>query len=127
MNENDFLDVVHDKRACSERQKHVEEGAENESIFAVIEQDGVELSRARLLGEVTIGRGKSCDIRLMSNALARAHARVFYSQGRFIVVDLDTTNGTFIDEKRVTKPQVFDENECVQFGDYVLRIIREGA
>jgi len=101
------------------------EGAEKESIFVVIEQDGVELSRARLLGEVTVGRGKSCDIRLMSNALARAHARVFYSQGRLIVVDLDTTNGTFADGRRITLPTIIGEKSHVQLGDYALKIVRK--
>ncbi|HUU01902.1 MAG TPA: FHA domain-containing protein [Myxococcota bacterium] len=44
-----------------------------------------------------IGRGKGADILIQSNRIARAHAAVFLlNDHRLVVVDLETTNGTYV-------------------------------
>jgi len=44
-----------------------------------------------------IGRGKTADVVVHSNRVARAHAAVFMlNEERLVVVDLQTTNGTYV-------------------------------
>jgi len=44
-----------------------------------------------------IGRGKTADVFVHSNRIARAHAAVFMlNEERMVVVDLETTNGTYV-------------------------------
>jgi diguanylate cyclase (GGDEF)-like protein len=59
--------------------------------------------------ETVIGRGKEADIRIDDAGVSRAHARVVTGeggQGRTIVEDLGSTNGTFVDGKRVDRSEL---------------------
>lgn len=53
---------------------------------------------------LTIGRGCDCDIQLIHDGVSRRHACITTdSDGRHVLVDLQSTNGTFVDDKRVDK------------------------
>ncbi|MBO5508836.1 MAG: FHA domain-containing protein [Lachnospiraceae bacterium] len=53
--------------------------------------------------EVKIGRSKEdADYRLKKSQISRVHARVFVESGKLYVVDEDSTNGTFVNNVRVT-------------------------
>lgn len=54
------------------------------------------------LGESIIGRGEEAAIRLTDSGVSRQHAKlVFSSDGRVLLVDLESTNGTFVNGSRV--------------------------
>jgi len=59
----------------------------------------VELDRK----ENTIGRSPDCDIVLDDDGVSREHARFLVSGGRVVVEDLESRNGTFVNEERVEK------------------------
>ncbi|MCA9602541.1 MAG: FHA domain-containing protein, partial [Myxococcales bacterium] len=46
--------------------------------------------------EVTVGRVQGNDIILPKGNVSKRHARVVLKDGRFIVVDLKSTNGTYV-------------------------------
>jgi serine/threonine protein kinase len=46
--------------------------------------------------KIKIGRDESCDVRLSSEYVSRQHAEIYYSDGRWLVRDLGSTNGTII-------------------------------
>lgn len=48
-----------------------------------------------------IGRSSDCDVPLDVAAVSRRHAAILYDRGRFFVEDLDSRNGTFLNEQRV--------------------------
>lgn len=54
---------------------------------------------------VVIGRDLGCDITLADGRTSRRHARVFVHQGRWSVADLGSSNGTFVDGRRLTAEQ----------------------
>lgn len=60
----------------------------------------------------TIGRGSEADIRVESGAVSRLHARIERERDRFVVVDLQSRNGTFVNGERVTR-------RAVAFGDRI--------
>ena len=41
------------------------------------------------------------DLELITNAISRKHADILKEQGQFYVVDLDSTNGTYINDKKI--------------------------
>lgn len=56
--------------------------------------------------------------------MSALHARVEKKEGSLLVTDLDSTNGTFIDEKRL-KPGVAaaaSSGNCITFGKFSLRV-----
>ncbi|MGD0527572.1 MAG: GGDEF domain-containing protein [Polyangiaceae bacterium] len=57
--------------------------------------------------ETIVGRGKEAHIRLDDAGASRAHARFLEdTHGTYVVEDLDSTNGTFVDGKRVQRAEL---------------------
>lgn len=57
-----------------------------------------------LARRVTLGRSCDADVQLLDGGVSRQHAQIVESiEGRHILVDLDSTNGTFIDGRRVRR------------------------
>ncbi len=70
--------------------------------------------------EVTIGRAANNDIVLASAGLSKRHARVVRRDRKLIVVDLKSSNGTYVRGKRINSPQVLQADEPVYVGDHIL-------
>ncbi|KFD42068.1 hypothetical protein HY02_06725 [Peptococcaceae bacterium SCADC1_2_3] len=49
-----------------------------------------------------IGRHDSCDIILNDHSVSRHQAKIEYQQGKYILTDLESTNGTFVNGKKIT-------------------------
>lgn len=56
-----------------------------------------------LHGPVTIGRSPECDIHINDLGLSRVHARLVPSEDGVLIEDLASTNGTFLNDRRVMK------------------------
>lgn len=52
-------------------------------------------------GEFSVGRDALCDIRIDSRDVGRRHARIRVSEDDVVVCDLNTSNGTFVNDVRV--------------------------
>lgn len=52
----------------------------------------------------TIGRSASNDIQIAEQFVSRQHAVIQYREGIFMISDLGSSNGTFVNEKRITDP-----------------------
>jgi hypothetical protein len=63
-------------------------------------------AEVELHGWVTIGRSPASDLPLDDGFVSSTHARVFPRGQYFFVEDLGSTNGTFVNEKRVTEAQL---------------------
>ena len=63
-------------------------------------------TEVELHGWLTIGRSPASDVPLDDGFVSSTHARVFPRGQYFCVEDLGSTNGTFVNEKRVTEAQL---------------------
>ncbi len=72
--------------------------------------------------EVTIGRLAGNDIVLQKGNVSKHHTRIVLKDGKYIVVDLKSTNGTFINGKRIAAPQVVRPTDKIYIGDYILNV-----
>lgn len=70
--------------------------------------------------EVTIGRATTNQIVLSHPDVSRWHARLRRVGARFVLDDLDSTNGTFVNDTRLTGSHVLRHNDQVQIADVVL-------
>ena len=69
-----------------------------------------------------IGRSPRCDVALESRDVSREHARILQDQfGRWIVEDLGSSNGTFINGKRIEACAVLS-GEAIVIGPFSLSI-----
>lgn len=62
-------------------------------------------------GRVVIGRSQSCDIVLPSNHVSRQHAELVFRDGHLHVLDLGSSNGTFVNRKRITESRLETSDE----------------
>lgn len=73
-------------------------------------------------GEVTIGRLASNDLSLAKGNVSKNHARIVLKDGKYIVVDLKSTNGTFVNGKKLEKPMVVRPTDKIYIGDYIINV-----
>lgn len=69
--------------------------------------------------EVYLGRDITNDIVINDPEISRKHARLTLQSGGYLLEDLGSTNGTFIDGQRITGPHMMSRNEVIMLGDNV--------
>lgn len=72
--------------------------------------------------EATIGRLESNDIVLSRGNVSKHHARLTARSGTVVVVDLKSTNGTFVNGKKISGPRPISPTDKVYIGDSVLTV-----
>ena len=78
-------------------------------------------------GELTIGRVQGNDIVLPKGNISKRHSRIVLRDGKFIIVDLKSTNGTYVNGKRISSPQVLKDADKVYIGDFTLTLDNPAA
>lgn len=71
--------------------------------FVIISFEGKELDRHVLERPITIGRAADCDIVVADQKLSRHHCRIEPENNSWVVVDLNSRNGTFILRDRIQR------------------------
>lgn len=70
------------------------------------------------LEEVTIGRSRGNTIQIRDDAaVSRRHAVLHVHSGQYILRDLNSTKGTYVDDQQIDVERVLHGDEIVQFGD----------
>ena len=69
--------------------------------------------------EAVIGRDISNQITVNDAEVSRRHTRLEYQGGGFIVEDLGSTNGTFVNGRRLTGPHSLRPGETIRLGETV--------
>ena len=75
-----------------------------------------------LADELTVGRAGGCQITLDDTFVSQLHARVFRRDGQLFVEDLGSTNGTFLNRKKVTAPVAVRKGDRLQIGKTVMEL-----
>jgi pilus assembly protein CpaF len=96
-------------------------------LVTIVDAGGkVQRQPAFAKAEVTIGRAPSNDVVLPDAGASGSHAKVVATGGELTLIDLDSTNGTYVNEDRITAPHVLTGRDNVQIGDYTLCFRYEG-
>jgi predicted nucleic acid-binding Zn-ribbon protein len=74
---------------------------------------------------VYVGRGLDCAIRTDDAMVSRKHSMIKMDGGRFCVEDLGSSNGTHVNDTRVSK-QALNHNDVVRCGSLWLRYVEDG-
>jgi hypothetical protein len=88
--------------------------------------DGLEPGRRFEVGSqpVTIGRDPRQMLVFADTEVSRLHARLSLVAGEVIAEDLGSTNGTFVDARRITAPAVLREGNVLRVGRQLLKYER---
>jgi pSer/pThr/pTyr-binding forkhead associated (FHA) protein len=77
-----------------------------------------------LTDEVTVGRASGCQVALNDPTVSQLHARIFRREGRLYVEDLGSSNGTFVNRKKVAAPVAIRRGDRIALGSTVLEVMR---
>jgi pSer/pThr/pTyr-binding forkhead associated (FHA) protein len=95
-------------------------GPEKLVVLSPSERKGMEFP---LRDEVTVGRAGGCAVLLADDTfVSQLHARVFRRDGDLYVEDLGSTNGTYLNKKKVTAPVTIRKGDKVQFGRTTMEV-----
>ena len=72
--------------------------------------------------EVTVGRASGCGVALNDAFTSQLHARVFRRNGETWIEDLGSTNGTFVNAKKLGSPVLLHPGDRLQVGRTVLEV-----
>jgi DNA-binding winged helix-turn-helix (wHTH) protein len=77
-------------------------------------------------GERIIGRDLDVDVTLESTTVSRRHARLQLSQETATIEDLESKNGTFVNDMRVVEATAVNDGDRIRIGSLVTRLRRVG-
>jgi len=73
-------------------------------------------------GEFYIGRSHTSDIILPSDNVSRRHARLYTVDGKCYIEDLNSSNGVFVNGRRIQEVYQIQRSAQIKVGDYYLHI-----
>jgi pSer/pThr/pTyr-binding forkhead associated (FHA) protein len=74
--------------------------------------------------QITIGRADDATLVLADDYASTRHARLFPQDGQWLVEDLGSTNGTYLDRQKVTQPTPVPVGVPIRIGKTVLELRR---
>ena len=63
----------------------------------------------------TVGRASSCNVKIGDAGVSSKHAKIWCEEGVFFVMDLGSTNGTFVNDRDVDRQQL-EDGDTITFG-----------
>lgn len=93
------------------------------NLKTVVEVNGE--ARTYLFGEVTditIGRNDDNIISPIVESISRHHAKLFFKDGDWYVHDLDSTNGSFLNDSKITKVEKISHGDKLRFGEVTITV-----
>ncbi|MBN1114576.1 MAG: GGDEF domain-containing protein [Oligoflexia bacterium] len=76
-------------------------------------------------GTSIVGRDPGLDITIQDNSVSRRHAELIYDNNTLQIVDLKSTNGTFLNDKPVKNASA-SHGDLIRFGNILFKVIPPG-
>ena len=89
---------------------------------AVIEGGNLKGKSFDLGNELIVGRAEKCHVILDDSYVSQMHARIFAADDAYMLEDLGSTNGTYLNRQKVTSPTEVQRGDRVKIGRTVLEM-----
>lgn len=105
-----------------DQQKAIKESSEYRisPIHLKIIESGLEYTFVQ--PEFFIGRETQTDLQIPDETLSAVHARIFYKNGQWMIEDLQSTNGTFLNDERLSTPSVLVDGDQLTCGGVLVQV-----
>ncbi|MGE5249446.1 MAG: FHA domain-containing protein [Bacteroidota bacterium] len=70
--------------------------------------------------QLIVGRDTSSAIAINDAEVSRKHARLTYQGGKYVIEDLGSTNGTFVNGQRLVSPVVLKSGDVISLGEQIV-------
>lgn len=78
-------------------------------------------------GRTLIGRARDCHIMLSNTTVSGRHAELINRDGKVVLTDLNSSNGTYVNSVRVSRSQPVQVNDQIQVGACLFEFIEKGS
>lgn len=102
----------------------VKRGRKAPGRVKVLEGEGLAGKIFELNGELLIGRAEKCNIVIQDVYASQVHARIFEENDSFMVEDMGSTNGTYLNRQRVSGATELFRGDKIKIGKTVLELRR---
>ena len=92
------------------------------SHLTVVEPPELKGRSYGLADELTVGRAAGCQVTLDDNYVSQLHARIFVRDGTLYVEDLGSTNGTYLNTRKVSSPVAMKRGDRLKIGSTVMEL-----
>jgi predicted component of type VI protein secretion system len=89
---------------------------------AVVEGGSLKGKSFDLGSELTVGRSEKCHVVLDDTYVSQMHARIYAKDDLYMLEDLGSTNGTYLNRQKVTAPAEVQRGDRVKIGRTVLEM-----
>src|SRR5262245_54215732 len=72
--------------------------------------------------QFVIGRHKECHLRANGSTISQHHCAILLRQGKVFIHDFDSTNGTYVNQKRVHEEQELAPGDLLELGRLAFRV-----
>ena len=86
------------------------------TLIGNVEQDPYEINQP----EAIIGRDPNCKVHINDETVSAQHARIYLSDQHWWINDLNSTNGTFLNEEPIDRPCVITNSDLIRLGQVQL-------
>jgi pSer/pThr/pTyr-binding forkhead associated (FHA) protein len=93
-------------------------------IVIIRDAKGKKLESKKLTGTLQIGRDEKCELRPDDPYLSQFHAKLYANNDVWYVEDLGSTNGTYLNQQRLTGPIEIHANDTIRAGETTLELRR---
>jgi len=69
-----------------------------------------------------IGRAEDCNLRLVDDRISRHHSEIRISGDLLWIRDLQSTNGTFVNQNKIEQAQLLDPDDTITVGKYKFKV-----
>ncbi len=97
----------------------LKQGAGGSSMASIVLPSGQRISLNQ--GTVSVGRLPECTISVNDSNISRQHAEMRQGNGGYVVVDLNSTNGTLVNGVRISGEQRLADGDIISFGSTHVR------
>ncbi len=92
--------------------------------LTVVEDDHMKGKSFELGDELVIGRADRCHLVLNDTYVSQVHARIFQKGDAYMVEDLGSTNGTYLNRRKVTAAAPVQKGDRIKIGKTVMELRR---
>jgi len=77
--------------------------------------------------EAILGRDPNNDVSISDPEVSRRHARFIYQNENYLIEDLGSTNGTFLNGNRLSSPQQLRPGDVITFGESIIVVFENAS
>ena len=101
-----------------------EQHQNDDSLLVFVTESQVHAFDLSVTFRIAIGRHESSDLQLNSRTVSNYHAEILNENGRIVLRDLGSTNGSFVNDEKV-REQTVESGDRIRIGSHVLSVRRE--